>query len=109
MMTKNSSMILSVFGASAFAVFSMTAPVEAKKLGDWTCYDFLKASDAQKSRVVYFIEGVKLADKKDVLDLAAKDFNVPVSKVVQHCQKNEPDNLWDAIVNHFYWAATKIP
>lgn len=106
---KNSPIVLSVIGAAALAVFSMTAPVEAKKLGDWTCYDFLKASEAQKSRVVYFFQGIKLADRKEALDLAAKDFNVPVSKVVQHCQKNQADNLWDAIVNQFYWRAMEIP
>jgi HdeA/HdeB family len=106
---KNSSTVLSIIGASAFAVLSMTASAEAKKLGDWTCSDFLKASSSQKSMMVYFFQGIKLADKKEALDLAAQDFNVPVSKVVQHCRKNPPDNLWDAIVNHFYWRATQIP
>jgi hypothetical protein len=108
-MMKNSSMILSVIAVSALAVFSMTAPVEAKKLGDWTCSDFIKAPESAKSRLVYFFQGIKLSDRKDALDLAAKDFNVPVSKVVQHCQKNQADNLWDAIANHFYWSATQIP
>jgi hypothetical protein len=100
-MMKNSPMTLSVFVVSALAVFAMTAPVEAKKIGDWTCSDFLKASEGQKSRVVYFFQGVNLADKKDTLDLSAKSFNVPVSKVVQVCQKNRSLPLWDAIVTHF--------
>ena len=106
---KNSSTVLSIIGASAFAVLSMTASAEAKKLGDWTCSDFLKASSSQKSMMVYFFQGIKLADRKEALDLAAKDFSVPVSKVVQHCRENPPDNLWDAIVNHFYWRAMQIP
>ncbi|HMF06725.1 MAG TPA: HdeA/HdeB family chaperone [Methylocella sp.] len=106
---KNSSLALSIFGASALAVLSMTASVEAKKLGDWTCSDFLKASPSQKSSVVYFFQGIKLADRKEALDLAATDFNVPVSKVVQHCRKNPPDNLWQAIVDHFYWRAMQLP
>ncbi len=108
-MRAKSPVIISVIGASALAVFSMAGPVEAKKLGDWTCSDFLKASSSQKSMMVYFFQGIKLADKKETLDLAAKDFNVPVSQVVQHCRKNPTDNLWQAIVDHFYWAATKIP
>jgi hypothetical protein len=59
----------------------MTAPVQAKKPGDWTCVDFLKGSDDEKSRIVYWFEGVNHADKKDVLDIAAKDFNVPVKRL----------------------------
>jgi hypothetical protein len=34
-----------------------------------------------------FFQGIRLADRKDTLDLAAKDFNVPVSKVVQYCTR----------------------
>jgi hypothetical protein len=108
-MTKKSPMILSVIGVSALAVFSMAGPAHAKKLGDWTCSDFLKASASQKSALVFFYQGIKLADKKDTLDLSATDFNVPVSKVVQHCRKNPPDNLWQVIVDHFYWRAMQIP
>jgi HdeA/HdeB family len=100
-MTKNSSMIFSVLGASAIAVFSMTAQVEAKKLGDWTCYDFIKAPSGQKSSVVYFFTGINLADRKDTLDLAAKDFNVPVTKVTQYCQTHRSEPLWPAIINYF--------
>jgi len=96
-------------GAATFAVLCLTASADAKKVGDWTCEDFLKASASQKSSVVYFFQGIKLADRKDALDLAAKDFNVPVSKVVQHCRMNPPDNLWQAIVDHFYWRAMQLP
>ncbi|HET6378776.1 MAG TPA: HdeA/HdeB family chaperone [Methylocella sp.] len=106
---KTSSLMLSAAAGSVLAVLAMTAPVEAKKLGDWTCYDFIKAPKSTQSRVVYFFQGIKLSDKKDALDLAAKDFDVPVSKVVQHCQRNHADNLWDAIANHFYWSAMQIP
>ena len=88
-------------GGAALAVLSMTASVQAKKVGEWTCYDFLKASEGAKSRVVYFFQGMNLADKKESLDLSAKSFNVPVSKVVQHCQRNRSLPLWDAIVNNF--------
>jgi hypothetical protein len=98
---KHPSMIFSMIGASAFVLFSATAPVEAKKLGDWTCYDFLKASDKQKSSLVYFVQGISLADKKDELDLAAKSFGVPVSKVVQECQKDKSAPLWDKIISYF--------
>jgi hypothetical protein len=100
-MMKNSPMVLSVIGASALAICSMTGPVEAKKIGEWTCYDFLKASSSQKSGIVYFFTGMNLADKKDSLDLSAKHFNVPVTKVVQQCQKKREMPLWDAIVTYF--------
>ena len=108
-MTKNSSMILSVIGASALAVFTMTASVQAKDAGDWTCDDFLKVSKSAQSSVVYYLVGLNKAQTKDFHDISAKDFNVPVSKVVQHCRMNRADNLWDAIVNHFYWRAMQIP
>lgn len=98
-MLKRSSIALSTFGA--LALCTMSAPVEAKKVGEWTCYDFLKASQGEKSRVVYFFQGINLADKKENLDLSAKAFNVPISKVVQVCQKNRSMPLWDAIVTHF--------
>jgi hypothetical protein len=47
-----------IIGATAFALFSATASVEAKKLGDWTCYDFLEASAGQKTRLVYFVQAM---------------------------------------------------
>jgi len=106
---KNLSKVLSIVGAATFSVLCLTAPADAKKVGDWTCSDFLKASSSQKEKMVYFFQGIKLADRKDALDLAATDFNVPVSKVVQHCRKNPPDNLWQGIIDHFYWRATQIP
>lgn len=80
---KNSSTLLSIMGAT-FAVLCLTVSADAKKVGDWTCSDFLKASSSQKEKMVYFFQGIKLSDKKEALDLAAQDFNVPVSKVVQH-------------------------
>jgi hypothetical protein len=108
-MIKNSSMILSIIGASALAVFSMTAPVQAKKAGDWTCEDFLKVPKSAQSSVVYWMVGLNKNQMKEAADVSAKDFKVPVSKVVQHCQKEPADNLWDAIVNHFYWRAMQMP
>jgi hypothetical protein len=98
---KRPSMIFSIMGASAFALCAATAPVEAKKLGDWTCEDFLKASNSEKSHIVYFVQGMSLADKKEELDLAAKSFGVPVSKVVQECQKEKSAPLWDKIISYF--------
>lgn len=106
---RNSSAILSVIGASALIVFSLTAPVQAKKAGDWTCEDFLKVPESSKSRVVYWFVGINKSQMKDAADVSASDFNVPVSKLVQHCKKNPSDSLWDAIVNHFYWKAMQIP
>jgi hypothetical protein len=108
-MIKNSSMILSIIGATALAVFSMTAPVQAKDAGDWTCDDFLKVSKSAHSSVVYYLVGLNKAQAKEFHDISAKNFDVPVSKVVQHCRANRADNLWEAIANHFYWNAMKIP
>jgi len=108
-MVKNSSIILSVIGASALAVFTMTAPVQAKDAGDWTCEDFLKVPKSAQTSVVYYLIGLNKAQAKEFHDISAEDFKVPVSKVVQHCRYNRPDNLWEAIANHFYWHAMKIP
>ena len=108
-MIKNSSMILSIIGATALAVFSMTAPVQAKKAGDWTCEDFLKVPKSAQSKVVYWMVGLNRSEMKEAADVSAKDFNVSVSQLVQHCHKQPADNLWDAIANHFYWNAMKIP
>jgi hypothetical protein len=108
-MMRNSSIIFSVIGASALALFTMTASVQAKDAGDWTCDDFLKVSKSAQSSVVYYLVGLNKAQAKEFHDISAQDFNAPVSKVVQHCRKNRPDNLWDAIANHFYWHAMKIP
>jgi hypothetical protein len=46
---------------------------------------------------------------KEFHDIFAMDFDVPVSKVVQHCHSNLPDNLWQAIADHFYWHAQQMP
>jgi hypothetical protein len=100
-MMKNPTMIFSIIGTSAFVLLAASASVEAKKIGDWTCYDFLKAPSSQKSSIVYFVQGMSLAEKKDELDLAAKSFGVPVSKVVQECQKDKSAPLWDKIVSYF--------
>jgi HdeA/HdeB family len=108
-MKKYSLMMLSVIGASALAVFSMTAPAQAKDAGDWTCEDFLKVSKSAQSSVVYYLVGLNKAQMKEFHDISAKDFNVPVSKVIQHCRTNRADNLWEAIANHFYWHAMKMP
>jgi hypothetical protein len=108
-MMKNSSMILSVIGAAVLALFTMTAPVQAKDAGDWTCEDFLKVSKSAQSNIVYYLVGLNKAQMKEFHDISAKDFNVPVSKVVQHCRTNRPDNLWQAIAGHFYRHAMQIP
>lgn len=100
-MLKNSSRFLSAIGASALAVLSVAAPVEAKGVNDWTCVDYLKLPSGQKSSAVYFFTGMNLADKKDSLDLAAKHFGVSPSQVTQYCQKHRTEPLWPAIINHF--------
>jgi hypothetical protein len=108
-MIKKGPVIIAIVGASALAVFSMTGPAQAKDAGDWTCSDFLKLSNSAKSRVVYYLVGLNKAQMKQFHDIAAKDFDVPISKVVQHCHSNLPDNLWQAIADHFYWHAQQMP
>ncbi|SFK64292.1 HdeA/HdeB family chaperone [Methylocapsa palsarum] len=108
-MTKIFSTILCVIGTSALAVISLTSTVQAKKAGDWTCEDFLQLSDAAKSRVVYWLVGLNKQEMKEAPNITAKDFGIPVSKVVQYCHQNRPANLWDAIVARFYWRAMQIP
>jgi len=53
--------------------------------------------------------GLNKAQMKEFHDISAKDFDVPVSKVVQHCHSNLPENLWQAIADHFYWHAQQMP
>ena len=53
--------------------------------------------------------GLNRAEKKETLDVGAKDFNAPISKVVEACHKEPAQNLWQAITNHFYWKAMQIP
>ena len=84
-MIKNSLMILSMIGATALAVFSMTAPVQAKDAGEWTCEDFLKVPKSAQPRIVYYLVGLNKSQMKEFHDISAKDFNVSISKVVQHC------------------------
>lgn len=92
-----------------FGVLSITGPVQAKDAGDWTCSDFLKLSNAVKSRIVYYMVGLNKAQMKEFHDISAKDFDVPVSKVVQHCHSNLPENLWRGSADHFYWHAQQMP
>jgi hypothetical protein len=56
-----------------------------------------------------FFQGIRLADRKDTLDLAAKDFNVPVSKVVQYCTRNQPANFWMRCSTTSTWRAMQLP
>ena len=108
-MLKKATFPLAIVSLSALAVFSMSGPVQAKKPGDWTCEDFLKIPNKSKPYVVYWMTGLNNADKKEALDLSAKDFNAPVSKVVQECHREPAQNLWQAITNHFYWKAMQVP
>lgn len=108
-MLKKAPVILSVLGASALAVFFAAGPVEAKDAGDWTCEDFLKVPKSAQSRVVYYLVGLNKSQMKEFHDIAAKDFDVSISKVVQQCHSNPPGNLWQAIADHFYWHAMQMP
>ncbi|WGJ13831.1 HdeA/HdeB family chaperone [Methylocapsa sp. D3K7] len=108
-MLKKAPVILSVVGAAAMAVLSMTGMAQAKKAGDWTCSDFLQVPNKSKPYVVYWLTGLNKADKKEFLDVGAKDFNAPISKVVEACHKEPAQNLWQAIADHFYWKAMQIP
>jgi HdeA/HdeB family len=67
---KKSSMILSIIGVSALAVFTMSASVQAKDAGDWTCDDFLKVSKSAQSSVVYFLIGLNRAQMKEFHDIS---------------------------------------
>lgn len=105
---KKAPIILAAVGVSALIAFSITSPAQAKDAGEWTCSDFLKVPRAAKSSAVYYLVGLNKAQTKEFHDISAEDFNVPVSKVIQHCKKNPPENLWQAIVQHFYWRANQL-
>ena len=106
-MQKN--LVLSVIGASALAIVAASAPVQAKDVGEWTCSDFLKVPKSQQPSVVYYLVGLNKSQTKEFHDVAAEDFKVPVSKVVQHCRVNQPDNLWQVIERHWFWRGNQLP
>jgi hypothetical protein len=108
-MSKKASAALSVVGASALAAFSAIAPVQAKAPQDWTCSDFLQVPEHSKASVVYWLDGFNKAGKGGSVDITAEDFKRPIGKIVVECHKNKTQNLWDAIVKHFYSAAKQIP
>jgi HdeA/HdeB family len=83
-----------------------TAPVQAKDAGEWTCEDFLKVPKSAQPRIVYYLVGFNKSQMKEFNDISAKDFNVSISKVVQHCHSNLP---WQAIADHVYWHAMQMP
>jgi hypothetical protein len=108
-MIKKASVIGSVISVSAVAVFLAIAPAEAKKPQDWTCSDFIQVPDKAKPNVVYWMAGFNKGGKADSLDVKAEDFKHPIGKLVTECRKNKTENLWDAIVSHFYTSAEQIP
>jgi len=108
-MMKNASLVLSVVGASVLAVISVTAPAEAKRPQDWTCSDFLQVPEKARPNVVYWLDGFNKGGKSDASDVTAEDFKHPTAKITVECRKNQTENLWDAIVKHFYSAAKQIP
>ncbi|WOJ89610.1 HdeA/HdeB family chaperone [Methylocapsa polymorpha] len=106
-MMKKASLVLSMVGISALALFS--APAEAKNPQDWTCSEFIQVPNKAKPNVVYWLDGFNKGSKSDTSEVTAKDFNHPIGKLVDECRKNKTENLWDAIVKHFYSAAKQIP
>lgn len=106
---KKASVVFSVIGESALAVFSMTGPVEAKKPTEWTCSDFLQVPNHAKPQVVYWMEGFHQGDKAEAADITIETFKRPTAKVVEECRKNKSENLLDAIVQHFYTKAKAMP
>lgn len=101
--------ILSAAAAAAFAAFGMTEPAQAKTAAEWTCSEFLQVPKHARPHVVYFMSALHNADKLKSADIAPKDFNQSIKEVVTYCEKNRPQSLWDAIVNHFYWKAMQMP
>lgn len=105
-MTKKMLVALSVTGCAALLA---AAPAHAKKPQDWTCSDFIQVPNKAKPNVVYWIAGFNQAAKSNAPDVTADDFKHPIGKLVDHCRKNQTENLWDAIVQHFYTKAQQIP
>lgn len=107
---KKGSVALSGIGLSALAIVAMSGTVQAKPPAEWTCSEWLQVPDHAKPHVVYFMAGVHKADQQTTAELTAKDFKQPpIAKITGECQKNQTENLWDAIVKHFYWSAMSIP
>jgi hypothetical protein len=108
-MIRKTSAALSLAGACAFAALSASAPALAKTPQDWTCSDFLKVPANSKANVVYWLDGFNRSAKSNTADVTAESFKHPIGKLVVECRKNQTQNLWDAIVKHFYTAADQIP
>lgn len=108
-MTKKTLMTLSIAGATALAVFSVTAPAQATSPQEYTCGEFLKVPEHSKANAVYWIEGFNKGAKPDSVDVTVENFKRPIGKVILECRKNKTETLWDAIVKHFYSAAKQIP
>ncbi len=108
-MTKQACATLSIVGASALAALAATAPAQAKTPQEYTCSDFLQVPEHSKANVVYWLEGFNKGGKPNSVDLSVETFKRPIGKVILECRKNQTENLWDAIVKHFYSAAKQIP
>ncbi|WP_245276192.1 HdeA/HdeB family chaperone [Methylocapsa aurea] len=108
-MNKKASGLLFVAGATAMAISALMTPVEAKTPDEWTCSDFLQVPKNAQPQVVYWMEGFHKGAKPEAADVTVESFKRPIGKLVVECRKNKPQNLWDAIVQHFYTAAKAIP
>jgi hypothetical protein len=108
-MKLKASVFLSTIGVSTVALFSTASVVQAKSPTDWTCSDFLQVPKSAQPQVVYWMEGFHKGGSSDAVDATAETFKRPIAKVVEECRKNKPENLWDAIVQHFYARAKAIP
>ncbi|MCI0465633.1 MAG: HdeA family protein [Beijerinckiaceae bacterium] len=108
-MMKQASLFMAIASASALGAFWVSAPAQAKTAAEWTCSEFLEVPKAARPHVVYFMAGMHKSEKLSSADIAAKDFNQPIGKIVDTCEKDQSKSLWDAILNHFYWRAMEIP
>jgi len=68
-----------------------------------------QSSKIRKTSVVYYLIGLNKAQAKEFHDISAEDFKGSGFKGCSALSIESSDNLWEAIANHFYWHAMKIP
>ena len=92
--------------SAGLGVFLLAGTVQADKLKDITCEQYLAMDAAQQDDIVYWISGADTASSKK--EVAAADIEVgydvfgqPVAAVITACEADKKASLWEKIKKHF--------
>ncbi|WP_462328290.1 HdeA/HdeB family chaperone [Thiohalocapsa halophila] len=92
-------------GASLGILLSAGA-VNAERLKDISCDQFLAMDESQQDDMVYWISGIETAaSNKEVgvaeIDVAYDAFGQPLAAVITACEGDKKASLWAKIKEHF--------